>query len=116
MTVTVTEIRAMASRSPVEVLLSDGSTFMIQAPEHVGGWPSGHQIMLPLGEESMVVVEAGDVASVHVGVPDPEIESLRRGEIPSWLMDRMRERPELFIQVARMEPEYLARMLGRTEG
>ena len=116
MPVTVAQIRGLAHKSAVEVVLTDGRTFMIRAPEHVGGSPSGRQITLPSGEDGLVVVEAGDIAAVRVAIPDPEVEALRAGEISGWLRDRMRERPELFIMLARLDPEDQARVLGLVEG
>jgi hypothetical protein len=115
MTITASQIREMATHSAVEVVLTDGRSCVVQAPEHVGGSASGDQLVLPFGG-ALVLVEADDVASVRVAVPDPDVESLRRGEIPSWLIDRMKDRPELFVKVGRLDPEELARVLGRTEG
>jgi hypothetical protein len=115
MPVTATQIREMASNSTVEVILTDGRTFMIHSPEHFAASPSGSRVMLTSGGEVLVLVEVGEVAAVRVAVPDSNVEMLRRGEVPGWLRDRMRGYPELFIMAARMDPEELARLLGWTE-
>jgi hypothetical protein len=108
------QIREMATHSAVEVVLTDGRSCVVQAPEHVGGSADGDQLVLPFGG-SLVLVEAEDVSAVRVATPDPDVESVRRGEVPGWLLTRMRERPELFLKVARLDPEELARLLARTE-
>jgi hypothetical protein len=109
-------IRKMASHSTVEVVMADGRTFVVHAPEHVGGSPSGDRVVLPFSDGGMVVVEAGEIAEVRPTVPDPDVESLRRGEqVPVWLMARIREQPELFVKAGRMRPEDLARVLGLLE-
>jgi hypothetical protein len=33
--------------------------------------------------------------------PDPDVESLRRGEVPAWLLKRLAEHPEHFLATAR---------------
>jgi hypothetical protein len=114
MTITA-KIREMAATSTVEVMLTDGRLFVVQAPEHVGGSPSGDQIMLPFGDDALVLVEAGEIAEVRVAAPHPDVESLRRGEVPAWLLARMREQPELFVKAGRLRPEDLARVLSRVE-
>jgi hypothetical protein len=108
-------IRELATTSTVEVLLTDGRSFVVQAPEHVGGSARGDQVMLPSGD-TIVLVDASDIASVRVAVPDPDVESLRRGEeVPAWLMARIREQPALFVKAGHMRPEDLARVLGCVE-
>jgi hypothetical protein len=108
------KIREMASTSTVEVLLTDGRLFVVQAPEHVGGSPSGDQLVLPFGD-SLVLVESDEIAEVRVAVPDPDVEALRRGEVPEWMRYRLCERPELFLRVARTDPEVLGRVEDHLE-
>src|SRR3954447_16168339 len=110
--VTASQIQDIARHSAAEVILTDGRTFMIHSPEHVGRSPSGRQVVLPSGEDVLVLVEVDDIAAVRVAALDPDVEMLRAGEIPGWMRDRMREHPDLFVRVARMEPEELARALG----
>jgi len=116
MTITVRQIREMASHSTVEVVMHDGRTFMIHAPENVGGSPNGRQLMLPCGGEGLQLVEADEIADVRIAIPNTDVESLRRGEVPAWLMARMREQPDVFVKMGRMGPAELAQVLGRIEG
>src|SRR5262249_29732675 len=87
------QIREMARDSAVEVTLICGRTVVIVAPEHVGCSPDGDLVALASGE-GIECFDSDEIAQVRVVVPDPEVERLRAGEVPLWMMDRMRLRPE----------------------
>jgi hypothetical protein len=51
--------RTSQSRATVEVVLTDGCTFVIHSPDHVGGSARGRRVMLPSGDDGMLLVEVG---------------------------------------------------------
>jgi len=109
------QIREMAGSSALEIRLTNGRTLVIGSPDNVGCSPDGDVVALASGE-CIECVDSDEIVEVRVVVPDPGVESLRRGDVPGWMLTRMMERPELFLKVARLDPEELARVLDRVEG
>src|SRR5262245_25038087 len=63
MPVTATQIREMASHSTVEVVLTDVRDPRAGERQRIVDWP---QVVLPSGEDGLVLVEAGDIAEAAV--------------------------------------------------
>jgi len=110
--ITGRQIREMARSHAVEVHLTNGRTLVICSPDEVGCSPGGDLVALPSGG-CIECFDSDEIDQVGVARPDPNVEMLRRGEVPPWMMYKMRQRPELFVEAARLEPEDLARVLGR---
>ena len=105
----------MARSNAVRVNLTNGRSLVVCSPEGVGCSPDGDVVALSSGA-GIELVEPDDVVSVGVARTDPNVEMLRRGEVPPWMMYMMRQRPELFVEAARLEPEKLARVLSNGRG
>jgi hypothetical protein len=93
-------------------MLTSGRTIIVRVPEQVWGHLDGDIIVL---SDSRTGVEILD-AEVRAAVPDPDVEAIRAGEVPGWIRDRMRDRPELFVKLARLDPEELAQVEGSLGG
>jgi hypothetical protein len=106
------QIREMARSNAVEVTLTSGRTLVIYSPDQVGSSPGGDLVALASGS-SIECFDSDEIVSVGVAKIDPNVEMLRRGEVPAWMMHNMRQHPELFVEAAKLEPEDLARVLDR---
>jgi hypothetical protein len=109
-----TKIRALAGRGPLVVTLDDGRTFVVRTPGQVAG-PEGRHVVLPGGGEAFAIVDPMRITDVAPLVPDPDVEEVRAGRPPRWLLRRLAEQPELFVTAARLDPEALRRALAGLE-
>src|SRR5258705_13453413 len=99
MPVTAAQIREIVGHSTAEVLLTSGRTIVVRVPEQVWGHLDGDIIVLSDSRAGVEILDAAEIAEVRAAVPDPDVEAIRAGEVPGWIRDRMRDRPELFVKL-----------------